>query len=78
MSGMRSNKTKDYKSGQYSGYEPQRSSKLNKDPIMELKHVIGYQADKCTSMKWSKQDGENIVIFTSGGTLIAMDAETNE
>lgn len=29
-------------------------------------------------MKWSRQEGENVVIFTSGGTLIAMDTETNE
>ena len=45
---------------------------------MELKHIIGYQADKCFDMKWSKQDGENVVVFSSGGTLIAMDSETNE
>lgn len=45
---------------------------------MELKHIIGYQADKCFDMKWSKQDGENVVVFTSGGTLIAMDSESNE
>jgi hypothetical protein len=42
MSGVRSKKTDGYKSGQYSGYELTRSSKLNKDPIMELKHIIGY------------------------------------
>ena len=45
---------------------------------MELKHIIGYQPDKCLNLKWSKQEGENVVIFTSGGTLIAMDTETNE
>jgi hypothetical protein len=44
---------------------------------MELKHIIGYQADKCHVIKWSRIDGENIVIFTSGGTLIAMDTEVN-
>lgn len=68
----------DYRGGQITGHEMSRSHKLNKDPIMELKHIIGYQADKCLDMKWSKQDGENVVVFTSGGTLIAMDSETNE
>jgi|TARA_B110000285_G_scaffold166226_1_gene185728 uncharacterized protein with WD repeat len=68
----------DYRGGQYSGYDLSRSHKLNKDPIMELKHVIGYQADKCMNLKWSKQDGENVVLFTSGGTIIAMDSESNE
>lgn len=68
----------DYRGGTITGIETQRSHKLNKDPIMELKHVIGYQADKCFDMKWSKQDGENVVVFSSGGTLIAMDSETNE
>jgi hypothetical protein len=32
----------DYRGGQYSGYELSRSHKLNKDPILELKHIIGY------------------------------------
>lgn len=32
----------DYRGGLYSGMELTRSHKLNKDPIMELKHVIGY------------------------------------
>ena len=68
----------DYRGGQYSGYDLSRSHKLNKDPIMELKHIIGYQADKCMSLKWSRQEGENVVLFTSGGTLIAMDSESNE
>lgn len=45
---------------------------------MELKHIIGYQADKCFDIRWSTQEGENVVLFTSGGTLIAMDAESNE
>jgi len=31
-----------YKGGMYSGYELSRSHKLDKDPIMELKHIIGY------------------------------------
>ena len=38
----RSKKSTDYKMGQFSGYELSRSHKLNKDPIMELKHIIGY------------------------------------
>ena len=33
---------------------------------MELRHIIGYQPEKCKSLKWSKQEGENVVIFTSG------------
>jgi hypothetical protein len=44
---------------------------------MELKHIIGYQADMCSTIKWSRLDGENVVIFSSGGTLIAMDTESN-
>lgn len=52
--GRRKGGAADYRSGQYSGYDLSRSHKLNKDPIMELKHIIGYQADKCSSMKWSK------------------------
>lgn len=40
-------KSNDYRTGQFSGYELSRSHKLNKDPIMELKHIIGYQSDKC-------------------------------
>jgi WD40 repeat protein len=73
-----SNAKTDYKSGQFSGQELTRSHKLDKDPIMELKHIIGYQADKCLNLKWSRQEGENAVLFTSGGTMIAMDTETNE
>lgn len=45
---------------------------------MELKHIIGFQADKCLDLKWSKQEGENAVLFSSGGTLIAMDTENNQ
>lgn len=29
-------------------------------------------------MKWSRKEGENVVVFTSGGTLIAMDSENND
>lgn len=68
----------EYRSGQFSGHDLSRSHKLNKDPIMELKHIIGYQADKCFDIRWSKQEGENVVLFTSGGTLMAMDSESNE
>jgi uncharacterized protein with WD repeat len=75
---IRTKKSTEYKGGQYSGYDVSRSHKLNKDPIMELKHIIGYQADKCLNIKWSRQQGENVVLFTSGGTIIAMDSETNQ
>ena len=70
-------RTPDYVSGQYSGYELTRSHKLNKDPIMELKHIIGFQPDMCRNLKWSRYEGENVILFSSGGTLIAMDTETN-
>ena len=62
----------------FSGHEMERSHKLNKDPIMELSHVIGYQADKCTQVKWARIEGENVVVFSTGGSLIAMDSDTNE
>lgn len=45
---------------------------------MELKHIIGYSSDKCLSLKWSKYPNESVVVFTSGGTIIAMDVEDNE
>lgn len=45
---------------------------------MELKHIIGYQADKCHDIKWSRAEGENVILFTSGGTLIAMDTDLYE
>lgn len=67
----------EYRTGQFVGQQLAKSPKLQKEPVMELKHIIGYQPDKCKSMKWSKQQGENVVIFTSGGTLIAMDTENN-
>lgn len=68
-----------YKTGQYvGGIDKKRSPKLNLDPIMELKHVIGYSPDKCKNLKWSRVPGENVVIFSAGGTLVAMDAETSE
>jgi len=45
---------------------------------MELKHIIGYSPDKCLNLKWSRHQNESVVIFTSGGTLIAMDVDKNE
>jgi len=45
---------------------------------MELRHVIGYSPDKCLNIKWSKIPSESMVLFSSGGTLIVMDIETNE
>lgn len=53
------------------------SEKLNLDPIMELEHVIGYSPQKCKNLKWSRLKGENVILFSAGGTLIAMDTETN-
>lgn len=67
-----------YQTGQFIGETMKRSPKLNLDPVMELKHVIGYSPDKCLNIKWSKIAGENVVLFTSGGTIIVMDVETNE
>lgn len=54
-----------------------RSPKIACDPIMELRHVIGFSPAKCPSLKWSKFPDENVVIFASNGSLIAMDVETN-
>lgn len=69
----------DYRAGMFSGLDaPGRSHKLDKDPILELQHIIGYQADKCTQVKWARCEGENVVIFSTGGALIAMDADTSE
>lgn len=53
-----------------------RSLKLNIDPIMELKHVIGYSPMSCLNIKWSRLPQENIVLFSSAGVIISMDAET--
>jgi hypothetical protein len=69
-----------YSSGQYCGLsgDLRRSAKLNQDPIVELRHIIGYSPDRCLSLKWSRfPNDSNVVIFTSGGTLIAMDIEGN-
>jgi hypothetical protein len=55
-----------------------RSPKMNYDPIMELQHIIGYSPDKCLNLKWSKVPGENLMIFSSSGTLITMDVESRE
>jgi len=43
---------------------------------MELQHIIGYSPDRCLDLKWSKVAGENVMLFSSSGTLIAMDTET--
>ena len=67
-----------YHAGQYIGSEVKRSAKLNQDPIMELKFIIGYSPSKCLNLKWSKIANENVVLFTSCGSLIAMDVETNQ
>ena len=45
---------------------------------MELDHIIGYSPDKCLGLKWSRVKKENIVLFTSCGSLVAMDTETNK
>jgi WD40 repeat protein len=46
------------------------------DPIMELKHIIGYSPSSCLNLKWSRLPHENIVVFSSAGVLITMDVET--
>lgn len=53
-----------------------------KEPVLELKRIIGYSPSQCLSLKWStkqieKNQTENVVLYTSAATLIAMDAETN-
>lgn len=70
--------TRPYQAGMYVGETRQINPKLNNDPIMELKHIIGYSPNQCRSLKWSKVPNENTVIFTSCGSLIAMDSETNQ
>jgi len=62
----------------YVGEQRPHNLKLNMDPIMELKHIIGYSPARCLSLKWSRIANENVVLFTSCGSLIAMDVETNE
>jgi len=64
------------RAGAHIGQELNRSPKLQMDPILELKHIIGYSPDKCLSLKWSRLPKENVVIFPSSGTLVAMDVET--
>lgn len=76
LAGLQSTKS-DYVSGSYSGLDLKRSPKLVNDPVLELKHIIGYSPDKCLGLKWSRIQGENVVIFCSGGTLIAMDVDNN-
>jgi hypothetical protein len=76
LQGLQSNKT-DYVSGQFIGTELKRSPKLRQDPVMELKHIIGYSPDRCPQIRWSRFQGENVAIFTTGGTIVAMDVDNN-
>lgn len=56
-----------------------RSPKLMQDPILELRHIIGYSPDRCLNLHWSRYPTDpNVVLFTSGGTLIAMDLESGQ
>ena len=71
-----SNVSNPYQAGMFVGEQRQRNPKLDQDPIMELQHIIGYSPDKCLSLKWSRIANEQIVLFTSCGSLIAMDVET--
>lgn len=66
-----------YATGQYVGQIHHRSPKLNLDPVMELKRIIGY-TPKPQSIKWSQIRGENSIIFSQGATLVVMDVETNQ
>lgn len=80
LGGLNYGSGKEYVSGQYCGLtnELKRSPKLAQDPIVELRHIIGYSPDRCLNLKWSRFPNDpNVVIFTSGGTLIAMDIENN-
>jgi WD40 repeat protein len=46
--------------------------------MIELRHIIGYSPDRCLSLKWSRFPNDpSTVLFTSGGTLIAMDVDSN-
>lgn len=67
-----------YSNGHFIGETVKRSHKLKIDPIMELRHIIGYSPSKCLSLKWSRFPNENILLFTSCGSLIAMDVETSK
>ena len=68
-----------YRSQYYGTDIVKRSEKLAyHDPIMELKHIIGYSPDRCATLKWSRILGENIMLFTSSGTIIAMDVGLKE
>ena len=59
----------------YQAKELVKSSKMNQDPILELDHIIGYSPDKCQEIQWIKKVEDNVAIFASGGTLIAMDVD---
>lgn len=53
-----------------------KSPLLQRDPVMDLSHIIGYNTD--AGLKWSKIGGEKTVIFSSGGMLISMDINTQK
>jgi len=48
------------------------------DPILELKHIIGFSPAKCPYIKWSRVPGESTIVYASEGALIAMDIESGE
>ena len=45
----------EYRAGMFNGLEISRSPKFHTDPIFELKHIIGYQANKCQDIRWSNE-----------------------
>jgi|688.fasta_scaffold135272_3 hypothetical protein len=55
-----------------------RSAKLQTDPIMELKHIIGYSPNKCLNLKWTRIATENVLVYASAGSLIAYDIENDK
>lgn len=73
-----SNASGGYQAGMYIGQEMKVNPKFHNDPIMELKHIIGYSPSKCMTVRWSRIPAENTVLFTSCGSLIAMDTETQQ
>jgi len=66
-----------YQGHNYGRAKITRSDKLAyHDPIMELTHIIGYFPERCATLKWSRIPREKIMLFTSSGTIIAMDVES--
>ncbi len=65
-------KNKEYASGQYCGLDGdlKRSPKLDQDPIVELRHIIGYSPDRCTNLKWSRFPNNNNTVFFTSVTLL--------